>query len=216
MWRCDDSRRPTGRECYALAAAPVDKVRTRHMVFMDSLDWSNGLTSGQMVFMDSLDYPDAVLCSESDADGSVAVAKTTTSLFEHAVGPEPTPTTSSRTARKTRNNSGKRIGTATMVSKRWQRSGVMNRKSLETGLAMSRAVSPRIAFSPSPPLLRHDALCKPLAQRNGRSARGRRRRRANILRPSWRHVKRDTLTLCMAQPQQKGEPRYLVSGWSFD
>jgi hypothetical protein len=80
-----------------------------------------------MIFMDSLNYPDAVLCSESD--GSVAVAKMTMTLNEHAVGPEQTPKTSSRTARKARDNSGKRNGTATMVSKRLQRSGVMNRKS---------------------------------------------------------------------------------------
>ena len=62
------------------------------------------------------------------ADGSVAYAKTTTTLYEQAAGPEPTPKTSSWTARKAR-ESGKRNGTATMVSKRSQRSGVMNRKS---------------------------------------------------------------------------------------
>ena len=109
-----------------LAAAPIDKIRTRRMIFLDSLN-----------------YPDAVLCSESDADGSVAVAKTTMTLNEHAVGPEPTPKTSSRTACKARENSGKRNGTTTIVSKRSQRSGVMNRKSA------SRDESPSHRRSPS-------------------------------------------------------------------
>jgi hypothetical protein len=96
-----------------------------------------------MIFMDSLNYPHAVLCSESDADGSVAVAKMTMTLNEHAVGLEPTPKTSSRTARKSRDNSGKRIGPATTVWKRSQRSGVMNRKSA------SRDESPSYRRSPS-------------------------------------------------------------------
>ncbi len=110
------------------AATPVDKVRTRRMILMDSLN-----------------YPDAVLCSESEADGSVAVAKMTMTLNEHAVGPEPTPKTSSRTARKARDNSGKRTGPATTVLNLSQQSGVMNRK------YASRDESPSHRRSPSDP-----------------------------------------------------------------
>ena len=94
------------------AAAPGDKDRTRHVVIMDFVH-----------------LPDAVMSSGMVADGSVACAKTITTLYEQAAGPEPTPKTSSWTGRKARDNSGKRNGTATMVSKRSQRSGVMNRKS---------------------------------------------------------------------------------------
>jgi hypothetical protein len=94
------------------AAAPGDKDRTRHVVIMDSVH-----------------FPDAVMNSGMVADGSVAYAKTTTTLYEQAAGPEPTPKTSFWTARTARENSRKRNGTATMVSKRSQRSGVMNRKS---------------------------------------------------------------------------------------
>ena len=79
--------------------------------------------------MDSVHLPDAVMSSGMVADGSVAYAKTATTLYEQAAGPEPTPKTSSWTARKARENSGKRNGTATMVYKRSQRSGVMDRKS---------------------------------------------------------------------------------------
>jgi hypothetical protein len=78
--------------------------------------------------MDSVHLPDAVMSSGMVADGSVAYAKTTTTLYKQAAGPGPTPKTSSWTARKAR-ESRKRNGTATMVSKRSQRSGVMNRKS---------------------------------------------------------------------------------------
>ena len=94
------------------AATPGDKDRTRHVVIMDFVH-----------------LPDAVMSSGMVADGSVACAKTITTLYEQAAGPEPTPKTSSRTARRPRDNSGKRNDTATMVSKRSQRSGVMTRKS---------------------------------------------------------------------------------------
>jgi hypothetical protein len=60
--------------------APVDKVLTRHIVLMDSVH-----------------CPDAVLSSGMAADGSVANAKTTITLYKHAVGPGQTPKTSSQT-----------------------------------------------------------------------------------------------------------------------
>ncbi len=85
------------------AAAPSEKDRTRHVVIMDSVH-----------------FPDTVMTCGMVADGSVAYAKTTTTLYEQAAGPEPTPKTTSWTAHKARENSGKRNGTATMVSKRSQ------------------------------------------------------------------------------------------------
>jgi hypothetical protein len=94
----------------APAAITIDRVRTRRQVLIDSYN-----------------YPDARLLSEDDADGSEAVAKTTEALYDHAVVPEPAPRAPSRNIRKGGNNIGKMIGTATMVSKRSQRSGVMNR-----------------------------------------------------------------------------------------
>ena len=93
-----------------LSTAPGDNGRTRHVIIMDSVH-----------------CPDAVMSSGMVADGSVAYAKTTTTLYEQAAVPESTPSTSSRTSRKPSNNIGKRIGTETMVSKRSLRSGVMNR-----------------------------------------------------------------------------------------
>jgi hypothetical protein len=165
------------------AAAPGDKDRTRRVVVMDSVH-----------------FPDAVMSSGMVADGSVAYAKTTTTLYEQAGGPEPTPKTSSWTAGK----------------EEWHGDYGLQAFAAIRGHEPKTCASRRIIFSPSLPLLRHDVLCKPLAHRDGRSARGRRRRRAHISPPPWGTVKRDTLTLCMAQPQQKGGPRYLVSGWSFD
>jgi hypothetical protein len=80
------------------------------------------------------------------ADGSVACAKTPTTLYEQAAGPEPTPQTSSWTARKARNNSGKKNSTTTTgrstVSKRSQRSGVMNRRSASRDESPSRRRRP--------------------------------------------------------------------------
>jgi hypothetical protein len=94
------------------AAAAGDKVSTLHVVIMDSVH-----------------CPDAGMSSGMAADGSVAYSKTSTTLYKQAEVQEPTPKTSSRTASKASDNSGKWIGTATMASRRPQRSGVMNRKS---------------------------------------------------------------------------------------
>ena len=107
------------------AAAPGDNGRTRHVVIMDSVH-----------------LPDAVMSSGMVADGSVACTKTITTLYEQAAGPEPTPQTSSRTARKARDNSGKKNSTTTTVSKRSQRSGVMNRKSASRDESPSRRRRP--------------------------------------------------------------------------
>eukprot|EP00291_Cryptomonas_curvata_P005706 CAMPEP_0172198582 /NCGR_PEP_ID=MMETSP1050-20130122/28172_1 /TAXON_ID=233186 /ORGANISM="Cryptomonas curvata, Strain CCAP979/52" /LENGTH=568 /DNA_ID=CAMNT_0012875429 /DNA_START=342 /DNA_END=2048 /DNA_ORIENTATION=- len=123
------------------AAAPGDKARTRHVVIMDSVH-----------------FPDAVLSSGMVADGSVACAKTITTLYEQAAGPEPTPKTSSRTDRKARDNSGKRNGTATTVSKRSQRSGVMNRKSASRDESPSHRRRPSFDTTSS-------ASCSPNDQR---------------------------------------------------
>ena len=92
--------------------------------------------------MDSVHCPDAVMSSGMVADGSVACAKTITTLYEQAAGPEPTPQTSSRTARKARDNSGKKNSTTTTVSNRSQRSGVMNRKSASRDESPSRRRRP--------------------------------------------------------------------------
>ncbi len=82
--------------------------------------------------MDSVYFPDAFMSSGMVADGYMVYEKTITTLYEQAAGPEPTPNlkTSSRTVtiRKARDNSGKKLSTTTRVSKRSQRSGVMNRR----------------------------------------------------------------------------------------
>ncbi len=86
-----------------------DSVRTRHMARMDSFN-----------------YPDAVICSDGDADGSAAISKLTEALYDNAMEDVSDPRTSSRTSRKV-GKSGKKNGTPTKVSKRSLRSGVMNR-----------------------------------------------------------------------------------------
>jgi hypothetical protein len=93
---------------FKLSTAPSDNIRTRRMAFMVSFH-----------------YPDAIVCSGMDADGSVAVTKTTTTSYEHALEDVSDPRTSSRASRKV-GNFGKRNGTTTTVSKRSPRSGVMN------------------------------------------------------------------------------------------
>ena len=114
------------------AATPGDKDRTRHVVIMDFVH-----------------LPDAVMSSGMVADGSVACAKTITTLYEQAAGPEPTPQTSSRTARKARDNSGKKNSTTTTVSKRSQRSGATNRTSASRDESPSRRRRPSFDTTPS-------------------------------------------------------------------
>jgi hypothetical protein len=101
-----------------LSTAPSYQIRTRRMAFMASFH-----------------YPDAIVCRGMDADGSVAVTKTTTTLYEHALEDVSDPHTSSRASRKA-GNFGKKNGTPTMVSTRSLRSGVMNQ------IATSRNDSP--------------------------------------------------------------------------
>ena len=126
-----------------LSTTPGDNGRTRHVIIMDSVH-----------------CPDAVMSSGMVADGSVAYAKTTTTLYEQAAVPESTPSTSSRTSRKPSNNIGKRIGTETMVSKRSLRSGVMNRNNASRDESPSRRRRP--SFNTTTPASRspiatHDA-----------------------------------------------------------
>ena len=92
-----------------LSTAPSDNTRTRRMAFMASFH-----------------YPDAIVCRGMDADGSVAVTTTTTTLYEHALEDVSDPRISSRASRKA-GNFGKRNGKTTTVSKRLLRPGVMNR-----------------------------------------------------------------------------------------
>ncbi len=82
--------------------------------------------------MDSVHFPDAFMSSGMVADGYMVYDKTITTLYEQAAGPEPTPETASRIIRKARDNSGKKRSTTTRVSKRSQRSGVMNRRRPES------------------------------------------------------------------------------------
>ena len=100
------------------------------------------------IHMDSLNYPDAVLCSESDADGGVDVAQPTRLENEYDVGLEPAPQTSIKTVRKTR-TSGKKISTTNTVSKRSQRSEVMNRKSASRDESPPRRRRPSFDTTPS-------------------------------------------------------------------
>jgi hypothetical protein len=115
---------PTPGPIVNQAASPVNKIRTRRMAHMDSFN-----------------YPDAILCSDGDADGGVDVAQPPRLEYEHDVGLVPAPQTSSKTARKTR-TSGKKKSTATTVSKRSQRSGVMNRRSASCDESPSRRRRP--------------------------------------------------------------------------
>ena len=115
---------PSPAPIVKLAANPVNKIRTRRMAHMDSFN-----------------YPDAVLYSESDADGGVDVAQPARLEYVHDVGLEPAPQTSTKTARKTR-TIGKKNSATTMVSKRPQRSGVMNRKSASRDESPSRRRRP--------------------------------------------------------------------------
>jgi hypothetical protein len=119
-----------------LAASPVNEIRTRRMACMDSFN-----------------YPDAVLYSESDADGGVDVAQPSRLENEYDVGLdslEPAPQTSIKTARKMR-TSGKKNSTTITVSKRKrsQRSGVMNRGSASRDESPLRCRHPSFDTTPS-------------------------------------------------------------------
>jgi hypothetical protein len=76
--------------------------------------------------MASFHYHDAIVCRGMDADGSLAVTKTTTASYEHALEDVSDPQTSSQDSRKV-GNFDKRNGTMTTVSKRSPRCGVMDR-----------------------------------------------------------------------------------------
>jgi hypothetical protein len=177
---------------FKLYTAPSDNIRTRRMAFMASFH-----------------YPDAIVCSGMDADGSVAVTKTTTTSYEHALEDVSDPHTSSRASRR-----GWQLW-----KEEWHDDYGLEAVATLRSHEPEQRLARRIASSTSPPLLQHGDLHGSLASRHagrvgGRSSRGRRRRRAHNPRLRQGHVTRDTL--CMTQPQQKGEPRCRVSGRSFD
>jgi hypothetical protein len=85
-----------------------DSVRTRHMARMDSFN-----------------YPDAVICSDGDADGPAAISKLTEALYDTAMEDVADLRKSSSTPPKV-GSIGKKNGTPKKVSTRSLRSGVMN------------------------------------------------------------------------------------------
>ena len=107
--RCAPSPLAAAGARVELSTTTTDRIRTRRMALMDSFN-----------------YPDAVLCSDGDADESVAISKTTEALYDHAVEDVSDPRPSSRTSRKV-SKTGKKNGKTTTASKRLPRSGVMNR-----------------------------------------------------------------------------------------